>query len=598
MLAACQPVAGPALVQVTGTMSSRLREGDVLELRGDAFPEGRTAEVTLRGEVFRAGSAPSRKFQVSLPGRSVSTHTVAVDVTRPVERAFSGTTDPLHASFHGSIEVSFAPRVAGTPPVTGVLPDVRLDFIPAEGNAASVEARREDGLRFADFVGVLLDESGAPFVAGVMPGSAAERAGVARGDRLLSMAGVSVLGVEDLVPPPRARQVELVVDGSATSRRTLVLDVAGFRPVSPREWGLAAGMLAGALALLALVVSPFGRALSFVEHRLGERLRQNHRIVRPRGTPAARRSLLVLLVTALPSGAGTYVVFAATSAMLAAFVLGIPLVSRELDLPLFVLASFTALMLATLVFGSPGEERLAARVRRAALVLTQAFVVFAALTAAGLVVGSFGADALSLAQGPWPWQWLAFRGPVTFGATLLAFAALVPEAARERSPDAVPRATRAVPARRELSTALAGQTVLLLGSGVLALICFGGGRVPWGAASLVPSAGAALTGVLVVLAKTWSVAFAVAGVRWALGRVDIDDVRAFTLRVFVPASLVLVGLAVLARQPAIEHALALGERGLGAACLAGWFVVAVALAHRLRPRRVALEAERGPNPWL
>ena len=72
---------------------------------------------------------------------------MAVDVTRPFERTFSGTTDPVHATFHGAIEVSFAPRVAGTPPVTGVLPDVVLDFIPAEGDAASLESRHDDGLR-------------------------------------------------------------------------------------------------------------------------------------------------------------------------------------------------------------------------------------------------------------------------------------------------------------------------------------------------------------------------------------------------------------------------------------------------------------------
>ena len=46
-LAACDPPRGPALVRVTGVGSSELREGDVLELRGQSFPEGRSVEVTL-----------------------------------------------------------------------------------------------------------------------------------------------------------------------------------------------------------------------------------------------------------------------------------------------------------------------------------------------------------------------------------------------------------------------------------------------------------------------------------------------------------------------------------------------------------------------
>jgi len=586
-------------VQVSGTVSSRLREGDVLELRGDSFPEGRPAEVTLRGEVARPGQVPVRAFRVSLPGRSVSTHSVAVDVTRPLARTFSGTTDPTHATFHGSIEVSFAPRVAGTPPVSGVLADTRLDFIPAEGDLAALEARTEDGRKFAEFIGVLPGESGPVAAGGVMPGSAAEHAGVIAGDRFISLGGVNVLAMSDLVPPARARHAELVVERSGSERRRLVLDVAGFRPVSEHDLGLAGGMVLGALALLVLLASPFGRALSFVEHRLAERLRQRALYTAPRSSSAPPPpSRLTRLVGALPTGVASYLTFVVTSAVLAALCLGLPLVARELDVPALVVVSFTALSLTSLVFGAPGERSLWARARRALLVVAQAVVALLALGAVGLTVGSFGTDSLALAQGAAPWQWLAFRGPVLFGAATLLFLSLVPEASHGRSLATVLGPVRGKPERRHLGTALAGQAQLLLGSGVLALAFFGGACAPGIPLSLAPALGPALGGVLVVLVKTWVIAALVTGVRWALGGVDVDEVRGLTLRVGVPGAALVFGLSLLARRAPFERLLAVSDSGLAWACLVGSVVLLVALLRRGVPRRVALEGERGPNPWL
>lgn len=597
----CQPASGPALVQVNGVLSDRLREGDVIELRGDAFPEGRVAEVTLRGEVSRAGQQRARHFELSLPGRSVSTHAVAVDVTRPVERTLTGTSPALHATFHGSIEVSFAPRVARTPPVAGVLPDVTLDFIPAEGDSASLEAERDEGRRFADFAGVLLaDDQTVPTVSGVMPGSAAERAGVVNGDRLLELGGVRVLGVADLVPPPRARTAELVIgrDGNADGRR-LLLDVTGFRPVAARDLGLAAGLVAGALALLLLLASPFGRALAFVEHRLLERLRARKFAVPPPRVGAPRRpvSLVTRLSRALPSGPGSYLVFALTSALVAAAALGIPLVAREVDLPVLVVLAFAALAFASVVFGAPGEHGFVARTRRALLVFAQSIPALGALGALGLTVGSFGPEALGLAQGGLPWQWLAFKSPLLLAAALLFVLSLVPEASRGRSLETAlgsgrPGATRAP------ATALTGQAQLLLGSGVAALAFFGGPHLPGVGYSLVPGFGSALAGVALALVKTWVVAGGVALLRWVLGRIDIDEVRGLTLRAGMPLGASLVGFALLARTAPLEHLLALSDRGLAWASLAAGALLCAFIARRLVPGRAVAEAERGPNPWL
>jgi len=597
----CQSASGPALVQVSGVLSNRLREGDVIELRGDAFPEGRTAEVTLRGEVSRAGQARARHFELSLPGHSVSTHAIAVDVTRPVERTFTGTSPALHATFHGAIEVSFAPKVAHTPPVTGVLPDVTLDFIPAEGDSASLEAERDEGRRFAEFAGVLLaDDRASPTVSGVMPGSAAERAGVVMGDRLLELAGVHVLGVADFVPPPRARSAELVVarDGNADGRR-LLLDVTGFRPVAPRDLGLAAGLVAGALALLFMLASPFGRALAFVEHRLAERLRDQRLSVPPPRAGAARRPapFLTRLSRVLPTGLGSYVVFALASALVAAAALGIPLVAREVDLPALVVLAFAALAFASVVFGAPGERGAWARARRALLVCAQSIPALGALGTVGLTVGSFGPEALALAQGALPWQWLAFKSPLLLAASLALVLSLVPEASRGRSLETALGSGRPAPVRAP-ATALTGQAQLLLGSGVAALAFFGGAHLPGVGYSLVPGFGVALAGVGLALLKTWTVAGCVAALRWVLGRVDIDEVRGLTLRAGVPVGAALVGFALLGRTAPLEHWLAFGDRGLAWASVAAGALLCAFVVRRFVPGRPLAEGERGPNPWL
>ena len=588
-------------MNVDGVASTRLREGDLLELRGDAFPEGRAAEVTLRGEVSRAGEPRARHFELSLPGRSVSTHAVSVDVTRPVERAFSGTTSPSHATFHGSIEVSFAPRVARTPPVTGVLPDVTLDFLPAEGDSATLEARREEGAKFAEFIGVLLaDDPAVPTVSGVMPGSAAERAGVVLGDRLRELAGVHVLGVDDLVPPPRARSAELVVerDDRADGRR-LVVDVTGFRPLLPRDLGAGAALIASALALLFLLASPFGRALSFVEHRLLERLRSRDTALKPPLAGARRPpSRAARLVQLLPMGIGSYAVFVVTNAVVAATALGVPIVAREIDLPILVVLSFTALALASFVFGAPGERGIWARTRRALLVLVQALPALGALACLGLAVGSYGPDALALAQGAAPWDWLAFKSPVLLAAASLLVLSLVPEVSRGRSIALALAAEKGRAERRQAAAALMGQAQLLIVSGVTALAFFGGARLPGTSSSLAPSLGLALASVLWLLLKAWAIAGSVTALRWVLGRLDIDEVRGLTLRAGVPLAAALVVLAALAREKPFERWLAASDRGLGWACLAGWLTLAVLVARRVAAGRALADGERGPNPWL
>jgi hypothetical protein len=594
-LSACREASGPALVQVTGVASPRLREGDFLELRGSSFPEGRPAKVTLRGDLNRAGEPRQRNFELRLSGQSVSPHAVTVEVSRQVERAFSGPASPAHATFHGSVEVSFSPRVAGTAPVTGQLADVTLDFVPAEGDREEVARRRAEGKRFAEFAGALLvDRGGALVVDGVMPKSRAERAGIIAGDRLVELAGVRLLDLADLVPPPRARSAELMIERAGSGERgRVVLDVDGFQPLSARDLGVTAGVIAAAVAFFLLCASPLGRVLSFVEWRLIELFRvQRAELV------AGRRPLRALargVRPSLPASLAEYVVILAASALITAVSLGRGLVARELDLPIAVAAALVSLAVTSLLFGAPGDRGFSARLRRVPLVMARGVPVAAALSVVVLRVESFGPDDLALAQGPLPWHWLAFRGPLELGVVLAAVAALVPDPARGRAPSEALEAP-ATRAARASVTRLIAHIELIVVSGVLAVAFFGGARVT-ATPMLSLTFGVVLAGALVLLVKTWAIAGAVLGVRVLLGHVDLVESSALLVRAVLPVACLLF-VAIWASSNVPFGPWLGGDTSLALGCLLGCVSVGGVLAwrvvHALRHRT----GEPGLNPWI
>jgi hypothetical protein len=589
-LIACQRPAAPPLVEVSGVVSSRLREGDFLELRGRAFPEGRRAEITLRGEVARAGEPKTNGFELVLAGQSLSPHTVSVEITRNVERALGGVKTPVHATFHGSVEVSFAPRVSGTPPVTGQLADVELDFVPAEGDRAFMRARLDEGRRFAEFAGLLLVNGASGLVVdGVMPKSPAERAGVTRGDRLVELAGVHLLEVADFVPPPRARSAELVIERDGHSRRPL--DVEGFRPAAARDFAAVASVIAALVVLCVLLASPFGRAVSFLEWRLIEALRGRREQTgpKPRGLRPANARVPVSITAseafALLLGSG----------IVTAFGLGRSLLARELDVPLALISIVVAGALSALLFRVPGEQGLASRVRRFAAVLGRAVPAACAVLALIAGVGSFGVEDLAAAQGPLPWDWLIFRGPVELGLGLAWLVALVPETALGSSPCARLEA-RATPRARLVPSVLLGQFELIVMSGAIALAFFGGARVS--TAAVTPtSVPLYLAGAALLLLKTWAIAGAASALRALLGRVDVTEAGALLWRGAVPASLVLATIALVVRRSTLIVAPG-AERAVSLACLALCVTLALALARRVASGVRARTVDPGLNPWI
>ncbi len=588
-LGACRPSPGPALVEVTGVTNRELREGDTLELRGQSFPEGRVVTVTLTGDVQRPGEHPLNRFELSLKGLSASSHRVTVTVTRETLRAVTGGANGAHATFHGALGVSFRPRVSGTPPVTGQLSEVVLDFIPAEEEESVAVARTETGRRFAEYAGLLLRE-GDDFdtVSGVMPDSPAERAGVLAGDRMLELGGVRVLELSDLVPAPLARTADLRVE-RAGKRVVLPLDVTGFSPITPRELAPTAGAIGAVLLLLLLLASPFGRALSHLEGRLVERARGPagvtlRRPTRPHGSLGQR------LVGALPTRVGPYVALVSACALVMAVGLGLPLVAPEVDTLLLLVAAYASLAMAVLVFGVASGEGLVARLRRVLLVLVQGSVVGLALGAAVLRAGGAGTDELLLTQGPWPWEWLVARAPVPLFSALVLLVALVPDPALGRRPLG---ATAAEPARGlSVVPRLLARVTLIVVTGLAAIAWFGGMRASEASNLLAP------LGALLLLLKTLSLAGLVLALRRFAGRLDLDEARGPLLFWLLPASLGLGALSWLGRRTALDAGLDGAARAAAAVCLAGGVALLVALVVRAHLGARRRPPAPGLNPWI
>jgi hypothetical protein len=179
---------------------------------------------------------------------------------------------------------------------------------------------------------------------------------------------------------------------------------------------------------------------------------------------------------------------------------------------------------------------------------------------------------------------------------LLGTFALVPEGTLLSTPSSnLPRTAS------ERSPALAGVewTHLVLSAGLLAITLLGGFAVPWlSELDRTSSNGRMATGALLLIVKTLLLVVVVATLRWALGRVSVEQCRGALLRMGLPAAFLLPiltrlwaagseGLVLSAYRGVIALALFVATALLGALMLK-------AVSRNLRPER----AEPGVNPWL
>ena len=599
VLGCSSPNSGPGLLQLTELSAREVGRGDKLEITGAGFPEGRVARLTFRGDVFRPGRSAAHDIEVSIPANTATPHVLEATIPEELVSAFCGHDDGAHATFRGDITAAFAPRKSGAPPVAGSLQGVVLDIEPSHETEDNRALAVKEGERFAAFLGVSISADGAgPLrIQKLEPEGRGAEVGLAAGDVLEELSGVRLSDISDFVPPPRARAARIGLHrGSVSEGAVMAVDVAEFKPGTLSDLTPALALVGSALLALLLALSPLGRFSTWLALAVSARSRgrsSQARVPREHWAAVARG-----LSGALPDSAAAYFGVALASSLLALGALSVPLVARELDLPILLLAAASALMVAGFLSQLTQRGKLAplAALRRALWVFVAQIPLTSALLVGVVSVGSLRADDFASAQAGMPWRFLAFASPLHFMALLLGIFALVPEGALASSASSsLPRP----PTKRWPALPAVEWAHLVVCAGLLSIMLLGGFAVPW-LSELDRTGGAArmAIGAVLLVIKTFGIVLIVATLRWALGRVSVEQCRGALLRVGLPAALAL---------PVAAKLWTIGAEGLVLSAYRGVIAlalfVATALTCVLVARRLGqnLRLHRGEpsiNPWL
>jgi NADH-quinone oxidoreductase subunit H len=587
---ACQRTARPELLVVSSLGPSELQLGGVLKIVGEGFALGKPASVTLRGELYRPGAAP-KPIVLRLPATAESQTELALTLSRQLQPSLCGEPErATHATFRGDVEVAIAARRPGTPPVMGTLRGAVLELYPAQKSESAEASSLGSGRRVLEFLGLeVAAQSAGLTVVEVAPGSRAERAGVARGDRLVSAAGVSVLEPSDLLSEP-GRTLPVVVAQRGVER-ALELDIDGFAPVPPASvaW---AGVLVGAVALgFVLLASPWASGVRRLEQGLGElvlRMRER-RLAGSLGRARAR----------IAPRAELWLVFVPVAALPLAPLAGL----SRLDpvhglLALWLLARLALSSLALVHGGRRGGGQWSLR-QGTRVALSELAIVLPPLVALGAALSEPGLDFARVVsqQGALPWQWRVFQSPpLSLSLVLLLLSALPLGLGRARL-----RAGASRGAARALSAdSLPGWLQLCAVAALASVIFLGGDRLPPGTSELFGAG--PLVRVLaasVLLLKIAGVVALVCLIRTALTPPTGEQWARVSLVTGLPLALALAGLEQLwQRADALGDALRWLDRGFAPAACAATLLVLGALGLRTLAGWGRRHTPSPVSPWL
>ncbi|HVU00630.1 MAG TPA: PDZ domain-containing protein [Polyangiaceae bacterium] len=590
----CEDARGPELIQVHRLSPERAAVSDRILVTGEGFPDGRSATVTFRGDLFRPGGSPERDVSLTARAAPTAQNALSFALEPALERRFVGRGGgALHTTFHGDVRVVFDAGARGGIPIFGTLRDVTFDVLPTAAiepsdPAASTELATALGLSGTP------EPSGTGFrLTAVVPDGRAGTAGLRAGDVLLAEDGVTVLDLPDLAPESGKRSARLTVLRDGRVLPGLALDVDGVSPLGVAALAWPAVVLAFALTAFALVRGAFGRTVALV-------------LASREGGPLASRKpqgkALGAAVAALVEPIATTRELAAAAALVLALVLvGIVrlatrrvLVSPDLDLFATSLSAIFALVLARFAAGGVDGRSWSLRAATAALGRTLVCVAPALLSLLGAVLasGRFVLSELVADQGAAPLRWAVARNPGLFVLGLVLLATTVPSAKD------LPATARSGGSRLLRTLVRLSEWSYLWVVAALFVVVFAGGyRVP-GITSSVQEASTrwSLLGAAFAIAKVSVTALGVAAVRNGLGRPTTTDASEIALRVGAPLSLASTVIAA-AWSAAIDTApsaglpeLAARTSALTVAAFAGYSVLVAT-----RPPRPAASPL---NPWL
>lgn len=558
-LAGCERDAVPPLVDVNEVAPRSVEAGDRLELRGAGFPQGRAALVTFSGVLHRAGESDS-SASIDVEGVVATADRVEIVVRESLEERFCGRGErATHATFVGDVDVAFASKNPGAPPLVGTLRGVTLDVRPSSVRAGVIEARAVEGTRVLAFVGLVTSAPSARglLVDEVKKGSIGESIGIRAGDFLTAVDGVHVLGPEDVLPAS-SREMRLTVrhveEGAEGSEDTKLVPLTGYagRRV-PRELEPALVIVTLALAALLLFVVPGPAALTRIEIGVAARLRG-------RRWPALLRSAFGDRVDAVASVLGT--------AMLATFALGPHVLGPDLDGIALVVVATSALVAAR-----ASEVRGFVATLRTTLETTTGLVVMiVALVELATLGGAVHLAELVRAQGGAPWQAAAAQKPAAAVLAITYCLAVV----------GIVRARAGRTARGRVLERIG----VLCASSVAVAAFFGGWQLP--GIDDARSVSLRVLAAFVFVVKTWLVAGAISGIASLASSWTVADGRRFAVKKLAPALLVAAILVVVERRLAPSAAV---ENAFGAAAVA----VVVLLSSRSVARIKSALSRREPH---
>lgn len=576
----------PELLTLTDMMPRAVGPNDRVDILGRDLPVGHVPKVTVvfTGELRRSGEPAMLDQTIEVENARLDRDRVSFDMNDLLLSRFTGEGDGAkHCTFRGRVEVRI-PGASNKIPVVGSLKgETVFDVLPRNPPKRIAEDIEKRAAGAQAFFGWTLEPAAAPdmglIVRDVRPDSPAAKAGVLPNDLLVSFGGVTALAPSDTMPSGLEGKTTIeVLRGD--DRHELTLDTQGFR--ASADIGLASGVivLGTALALLFLFGTRFGRALSWLTHRLREEIaRQRTRdgsfvgaLLRAATRDASRDAV------GAPTGfASVAPVLLCAGISLSFAVLPFVELQRraELDVAFLYLVSVTALLTMGLMTGGHHLVVGTARsffVRRAKAVLEVLCCELPAACALGAVVLSTGSLRVRdvvlnqvgsgsgvMETGAWPWAWNALRSPQLFFLFSLFFVTVLVDPAPSTAPNK----------GRGVAFFFAEWTHVFVMCGLGTVAFLGGYGLPGVAtADLYASPLLRVLGGALFLAKCWGLVLTVLTLRASLPRIRPQLVLKMGLRLLLPACVIGVGLTALTlRYPLLPVA----ERAVGIVTMATVF---------------------------
>ena len=598
VLGACRAVsARDDLLSLMDVAPREVEVGDTVEILGSHLPEtAKGVTVTFEGRLLRPGAEPRDVSVVATDDARARIDKVSFTFTESLQAKLCGQgDDAAHTTFRGDVIVELPAAAAGGQPVRGKVLGTVIDFRPPSTRRVVMARREKEGAAAAEFLGLTLDLEASPSsglrVGDVTPGSPADKTGIAAGDLLVSLDGVHVRAVADLLPSGSSETAQIEFKRGDADAVVRPISVAGMpHNKIPGDFVAAAIVLGVAALILLLFMAPTAGIITWFERRVSGRMQSRVGPNRP-----GPQGFLVWLADGIKSivkediipaesdkalfRLAPYLVFVGVSATFVVMPFGQYLIAADIDIGILFVISVTSLVAIGLMTGgwaANNKWSLLGGVRAAAQVMSYEVPAAVAVVCIVMLTGSLRlqdiihaqggpSDALfGLSTGGWPWYWFVFRSPVNFCLFFLFFTTALAEG--NRAPFDLPEAESELVAG--YSTEYSGMRYVFfffaewanvfVFCGIATALFLGGWQIP----GVAPRAQEASTwlqilGVFLFLLKSWALIFVVVWVRWTLPRVRIDQLMNLCWKWLVPMSFlafVLTALWVIATQPAATAA--------------------------------------------